>query len=381
MTLRRVSSEYAGDRMRLSSKLLFAVTPQDIIVAIVLLFALPLFAQGKKKAPVQDVIVMNNGDRLTGEIKALDAGVLYFSVDYMLDTSAIQWSQVNHIESTRKFLVKTEDGSVYTGTLRSTNTVGGRPVRIEVSEAPKEPVPIEKSQLVEMTPTSDNLWQRFNGSVSSGLIYSKGNQSTQYQLSSLIEYPRERWSARMGISSTLSSNTGSPVSTRNSISLGALHLSSWNNTWFYSGIGNFLQSSSQDINLQSNIGAGIGRYLKNTNRSTIWVIGGVAWQNTKYSQTVESGTSESVAAAMFAAHLQLFRFKKTNLTIDGYAFPALSQPGRIYYNTDAAYYVKLFGAIDWNISFYGNWDNEPPLHFSGSDYGTSSGITYTFGNK
>jgi hypothetical protein len=27
-----------------------------------------------------------------------------------------------------------------------------------------------------------------------------------------------------------------------------------------------------------------------------------------------------------------------------------------------------------NISFYGDWDNRPPLAFSGSDYGTSSGV-------
>jgi hypothetical protein len=375
MTLRRISGDYAGDRMGLSTKLRFAAKLQVVILAIALLFALPLFARDKT-----DVIVMNNGDRLTGEIKGLDAGVLYVSLDYMLSTSSVQWAMVNHIESNQMFIVKSEDGSVYSGTLLSAERVAGRPIHIEVLEAPKEPVLIEKSQVVQMTQTSNELWRRFNGSFSSGLIYSKGNQSTQYQLSSLIEYPRELWAARAGVSSTLSSNTGSTVSTRNSVSLGGFRLSRWNN-WFYSGIGNFLQSSSQDIRLQSNIGMGIGRYLKNTNRATIWVLGGLAWQNTKYSQPVQSQTPQNVAAAMSSAHVQLFKFKKTNLTIDAFAFPALSQPGRVYFNTDAAYYVKLFGSVDWNISFYGNWDNQPPSHLSGSDYGTSSGITYTFGNK
>jgi hypothetical protein len=375
MTLRRISGDYAGDRMGLSTKLRFAAKLQVVILAIALLFALPLFARDKT-----DVIVMNNGDRLTGEIKGLDAGVLYVSLDYMLSTSSVQWAMVSHIESNQMFIVKSEDGSVYSGTLLSAERVAGRPIHIEVLEAPKEPVLIEKSQVVQMTQTSNEFWRRFNGSFSSGLIYSKGNQSTQYQLSSLIEYPRELWAARAGVSSTLSSNTGSTVSTRNSVSLGGFRLSRWNN-WFYSGIGNFLQSSSQDIRLQSNIGMGIGRYLKNTNRATIWVLGGLAWQNTKYSQPVQSQTPQNVAAAMSSAHVQLFKFKKTNLTIDAFAFPALSQPGRVYFNTDAAYYVKLFGSVDWNISFYGNWDNQPPSHLSGSDYGTSSGITYTFGNK
>jgi hypothetical protein len=34
-----------------------------------------------------------------------------------------------------------------------------------------------------------------------------------------------------------------------------------------------------------------------------------------------------------------------------------------------------------NFSFYGNLDNQPPQGFSGSDYGTSSGISYSFGNR
>jgi hypothetical protein len=376
MTLCRVSGDYGGDRNGLSTELRFAAKLQVVILTIALLFAPPLFARDKT-----DVIVMNNGDRLTGEIKGLDAGVLYISLDYMVDTSAIQWARVNHIESTQMFLVKSEDGSVYSGTLMSANGAAGRPIHIEVLKAPKESVVIEKSKVVHMTPTSNEFWRRFNGSFSSGIIYSKGNQSTQYQVNSLIEYPRERWGTRAGVSSTLSSNTGSTVSTRNSLSLGGFRLSPWSNNWFYAGVGNFLQSSTQDIRLQSNIGMGLGRYLKNTNRATIWVLGGLAWQNTKYSQSVQSQTPQNVAAAMTSAHMQLFRFKKTNLNIDAFAFPALSQPGRVYFNTDVAYYVKLFGSIDWNISFYGNWDNQPPSHFSGSDYGTSSGITYSFGNK
>jgi hypothetical protein len=55
------------------------------------------------------------------------------------------------------------------------------------------------------------------------------------------------------------------------------------NNWFCTGVSSFLQSSEQEIDLQSNLGGGIGRYQKNTNHSTIAVMGGVGWQNTKYS--------------------------------------------------------------------------------------------------
>jgi len=82
-----------------------------------------------------------------------------------------------------------------------------------------------------------------------------------------------------------------------------------------------------------------------------------------------------------ATEVKLFWFNKTNLNITATAFPALSEPGRIFFNTNAAYYIKITGDLSWNVSFYGNWDNQPPTHLSGSDYGSSSGLTYTFGLK
>src|SRR5664280_3402116 len=82
------------------------------ILCSALFLAAPVFARDKT-----DVLVMKNGDHLTGEVKGLDGGVLYVSMDYILGTSLVQWSKVDHLESKQLFLVKTEDGSVYTGTL------------------------------------------------------------------------------------------------------------------------------------------------------------------------------------------------------------------------------------------------------------------------
>jgi hypothetical protein len=84
---------------------------------------------------------------------------------------------------------------------------------------------------------------------------------------------------------------------------------------------------------------------------------------------------------LLAAQVKLFRFNKTNLSVTATAFPALTEPGRIFVNTNASYYIKITGDLSWNVSFYGNWDNRPPIHLSGSDYGTSSGLTYKFGLK
>jgi hypothetical protein len=325
-----------------------------------------------------DVIVMKNGDHLTGQIKGLNTGVLYVSLEYILGTSSLQWSEVARLESRQLFLVKTEDGSVYTGTLNTANLPGARPVKIEVVETSGQSEVIDRPQIVEMDVTSEKFFERFNGSINTGIIHSKGNQSTQYSLSSQVTYPRERWAAAASFSSTLSASTGATTSTRNQVDLDAFRLLRWNN-WFYAGLGSFLQSSEQGISRQTTAGGGIGRYLKNTNLARISVFGGFAGQNTQYQQSI---VPQNLASGLIAANLQFFRFNKTNANVTTRLLPVISDPGRVKFNMNATYYLKLTGGnLSWNVSFYGNWDSRPPGGFSGSDYGSSSGLTWTFGNK
>jgi hypothetical protein len=345
-----------------------------IVIGCLLLVA-PLLARDST-----DVIIMKNGDHLTGEIKGLNSGILYFSLQYILGTSQVQWSKVDHIESKQLFLVKTEDGSVYTGMLSTAEASAGRPLSIEVVETPEKQVVLERVKVVQMDQTSERFWQRFNGDINTGITYSKGNQSTQYNLSSDVGYPRERWSAFASYNSTLSSSTGASAATRNQFNLGVQRLLHWSN-WFYAGEGSLLQSSEQNINLQSGVGGGIGRYLANSNHATIFLLAGFGFQRTQYAPSVFISAPQNVATGMLAGSMKLFRFNKTTLNVTGAVFPAISDPGRVYTNLNVTYYIKLSGSLSWNVSFYGNWDNQPPPTFSGSDYGTSSGLSITFGNK
>jgi len=326
-----------------------------------------------------DVLVMTNGDRLTCEVKGLDAGVLYVSFDYIDGTASVNWTKVARLESSQLFVVKTTNGVVYSGTLRTAEGPADRPVKIEVLAAEKEDV-VDRSEIVQMIATSDRFWQRFNGEVGFGVIYSKGNQSTQYSLNSQTAYVRERWNAMASFNSNLSSSSGTNASTRNSVNFGGTHLLPWNH-WFYAGLGSFLQSSEQGIALQSTVGGGIGRYFKDTNRTSISVFAGPAWQNTDYKQSIVATNHQNIVAALVYGQAQFFKFSKTNLEVTAALLPALSDPGRLRFNTEASYYIKIISDLKWNLSFYGNWDNRPPPGLSGSDYGTSAGLSWTFGLK
>jgi uncharacterized protein DUF481 len=351
------------------------MTPKTFLPCLLLLSAWPLCAREKS-----DVLVMRNGDRLTCEIKSLDSDTLSISLDYAAGTVSINWGKVDHIESKQLFLVKTMDGVVYSGTLATPSTPGARPAKIEVFETPTDKVELEQNHIIHMEQTDLSFLRRINGQIGLSSIYNKGNQSAQYNLNADAAYPRERWSAAVSYSSSFSSNTGSSPVTRNQTQLNAQRLARWNN-WYYAGLVEFLQSSEQGIQLQSTFGGGIGRYLKNTNNTMISIYSGVAWENIAYHEQVIPASNQQVTSALIVGEMQLFRFDKTNLNLTAIVLPALSKPGRVHTNLNIAYYIKLWSKFTWNLSFYGNWDNQPPPGFSGSDYGTSSGISYRFGNR
>jgi Protein of unknown function, DUF481 len=346
-----------------------------ILLFVATLVANPLLAREKT-----DIIIMKNGDRITCEIKGLNSDTLYISVSYILGTLSVDWKRVDHLESSQLFLVKTQDGAVYTGSLSTPKTLGDRPLQIEILESPEKKITLPATQVVNATQTATNFWQRLNGQIGTGFSYSKGNQSTQYNLNSSVEYPSERWSIGASYSSNLAANIGATDKTRNEVTFTAQRLMRWNN-WYYTGLADFLQSSVQGIQIASTFGGGVGRYLKNTGRTTFKVYGGFAWQRINYQEALLLSPTQQVTSALLGASLSLFRFDKTTLALNAIVLPAVSQPGRVHFNLNSSYYVKLWGKLNWNFTVYGNWDNRPPPGFVGSDYGTTSGLSLTFGNR
>jgi hypothetical protein len=351
------------------------MTFRTIVASIALFLASPLV--GREKS---DVIVMKNGDRMTCEIKGLESGVLYVSLDYVDGTIAVDWSKVARLESSHLFIVKTLDGSVYRGILSTVESLAEGPMTLQVAEGPGKEVVLKRPQIIDLAETSDKFWQRFSGAVNWGINYSKGNSSTQYNLGAQTAYLRPRWSADLSFNSTLSSTSGVTASTQNQAFLKAERLLRWNN-YFYSGLANFIQSSAQGINLQSSLGAAIGRYLKRTDNSTFSLSGGAGWQETHYTQSVEPIPTQELATAMMAADVRFSKFKRTNFNLTAVLYPALSDPGRVHFTTNTYFYIKIFGDLSWNITAYLNWDNRPPANLPRSSYGASSGLSWTFGLK
>jgi putative salt-induced outer membrane protein YdiY len=345
------------------------------LVSLAACLALPALAR-----PKTDVLVMKNGDRITCQVKNLEAGVLKVDLDYVDGSISIDWLKVARLESNYWFVVQLQDGSVYSGRVITPEALKGAPLKIEIRTEEEQPMVVDKSEVVRMTPTSDDFARRWSGKITLGSSYSKGNSTTQYNLGSELAYQQTRWGGNLSLNSNLSSSTGATAATRNQVDLTAYRLLSRTN-YFVAGTAGLLQSSVQEIQRQTILGGSLGRYLKNTNRVSLTVQGGLGWQRTIYTPSDQVAGTQNIGVALVSSDLQVFTFKKSRFDLTGTLVPAVTESGRLFSKVNAAYYLKLFGKIDWNLSFYGNWDTQPPAYLPSSDYGSSTGLSYSFGNR
>lgn len=344
------------------------------------LFILILFLSVQIDAQRTDVVTMKNGDRLTCEITGVDHGTLYVKLDYVDGKIEIDWSKVAKLESNRLFIIKTDSGVVHEGTISTVDGGTGKIVQIEVKVDPKTQIDINTANVVTVETSDTKFLKRFNGYVNFGMNYAKGNDSRQYNLTALAEYPREHWNFRTDFSSNLNASEGDRSSTRNE-ARARIDRDIGKKGFFMSAGAGYLQSTEQGISRQTSFAGGIGYTFADSSRLRFAVIGGMVWQRTHYGRNDVIDLVQNQAAALVGTEFRYFRFKKAGIDFNADFLPSVSEPGRIFFKMNNTFYYKIFPRVTFNLSFYGGWDNRPPVGLPGSDYGTTTGLGWTFGNK
>src|SRR5262249_11745082 len=88
--------------------------PNWLRVSVLLVLAcVPAFAKTKRK----DIVIMKNGDHISGEVKKLENGVLYIDTDYYSGSMGVDWLQVESVQSTGGYQVTFHDGERESGTI------------------------------------------------------------------------------------------------------------------------------------------------------------------------------------------------------------------------------------------------------------------------
>jgi hypothetical protein len=129
-----------------------------------------------------DLVVMKNGDRLTGEIKQLVHGLLSFKASYMNASVELDWNEVATLQTRDPFITTLVSGWRVTGPIeRTTRKQGGR--EEFVLGAGSTGLVVHPAQVIEMRQAEESVWKQVNGNVDFGLSYTSGTNPTTLSLS------------------------------------------------------------------------------------------------------------------------------------------------------------------------------------------------------
>jgi len=323
-----------------------------------------------------DLVVMKNGDRFTGEIKKLEDGILYFKSSYMLESVQLDWVQVDKIESRDQFFITLKSGKRYTGQIEKPGSEipTADVVRIEVENRPLQ---IEPSEVVGIQQSEKSFWSQLNGSIDYGLSYTSGNSALSSSLSAGVEYQRTKDLTRLTTSSQFNTQSSGPSTNR--YTFDGQYFRQISERWFYGGLLDLLKSDQQDLDLRTTFGGVIGRSVVRTERTNFRLFGGLVFSREHYFPEAEqSATTRQNGEALIGAQFYTFRFKVLDFRSSAMVYPSLSDPGRVRLSSDSTLHIELIKDFYWDFHLYENFDSRPPVNAARNDVGVTTGIGWKF---
>jgi hypothetical protein len=345
----------------------------DGIAAILILFILVPAAFAKRN---DDVIIMKNGDRMTGEIKRLEDGKLFFSASYMSSDISVDWNQVQRLESKDQFNVYRTNGGTHTGVIGN-NEEAGEKNRTFFVQAGDDDVRMNRADVITIRPIEDTVWKQLTGAIDYGYNFTGGNNATtQSSLSASLAYRVQKWSMQVDGSSVFNSQSQGATTGRNTFSF--IYGRKLSDRWYAGLLSELLNSQQQDLTLRATAGGGLGRVLFRSERTSLSLLSGLLFSRERYSSSAGDQPQANNAEALFNLRYATFRFKKFDLDATVYAYPSLTDRGRIRMGMQSALYIELYRNFKWKLSVYENFDSRPPVHAPKNDFGTGTSIGWTF---
>ena len=342
------------------------------LTALIVLLMLAGSAFGKSK---DDVVVMKNGDRLTGEIKSLEHGVLSFKAAYMIDPVQLDWDRVERLESKDTFVVGLNTGIRVTGGIAK---VAGTP------ESDKDFKIVEASSTIVVKPTEviaiqqheTNFWDQLTGSINYGFSFSSGNSATNSSLGANVGYSTEKNSIQLASTSQFDSQSNAKSTNR--FTFDSQYGRTITGKWIAAGLFSLLKSNQQDLDLRSTYGGGLGRKLIQTGKTTLTALGGAVYTHESYSTQPGAAAAYNNAEGLAGFNFSTYRFKTLGITSQLLVFPSISDPGRVRLSSQSDLQIEIVRNLYWNFGLYDNVDSRPPVTAPKNDLGITTSLGWKF---
>ena len=320
---------------------------------------------------VDDVVVLKNGDRMTGEIKGLQSGELRIKSDYMAEAVRLDWARIERLESKSTFMILLVDGKLVTDVMRLLPTNSSEAPNFIIGSSMRVP----QLDVIRITPADRRFWKRLEGSIDFGFSFTSGNDQYQTQLTATTTYRTGDHSFTAYVDSALSGQTEGTSLTRNQFTFD--YRKQLSNRWYVGGLFDLLHSEQQSLNLRTTVGGLVGRNVVQTERTRLSIFGGAAVARENYSAAIGTPKSTNVDA-IAGTDFATFRFSRTDIRSRFSLFPSLTTPGRMRLQATSDLRIKIVKDLWWGFHIYENFDSKPPVRADKNDLGVSTSLGWKF---
>lgn len=333
------------------------------------LIVLALFCPLLAETTELDVIELNNGDRLSGEIKALDKGSLALETDYAGEIQ-IDWTMVKSFRSVKELIVKTDKEETLTGRVRLAETDD----LVISTKQQVVTIPRERLYSLETVPEPQDYGplENWQGGMHWGFTLSRGNTDLG-TLSFTADPTRTTRQDRIAI-------RFAALNSRKDGERDANHLNSktrydrfFSDRAFVYGYFGFEKDDEANLNYRFREGTGLGFELSPADHTSLSVSGGLAFFQEKFA-TLEEGTETE---ATIRSELSSTIFEPILLTARSTLSPVLSQD-RYFFDFSSGLFMPIFSNLRFGIEVINLYDSAPPEDVQNNDFRLLTTLGWTF---
>ncbi|MEJ2104293.1 MAG: DUF481 domain-containing protein, partial [Ignavibacteriaceae bacterium] len=213
-----------------------------------------------------DVVTLLNGDKITGEIKLLQTGLLNFKTDNM-GTINIEWIKIDKIRSDKNFEVELDDGRTYYGYIEPGSIEGTLLVKRDSTD-----VRLFMKYIVKITRIKESFWDILSGYVQLGFSFTKASQIGQLSFGLSGKYRTINHYTELNANSIITTTKKEPTSRKEDISL--TYNRFLKSRWFWAGIVGAEENTELGLKLRTSLGGGGGLNVIQTNKELLSTLAG-----------------------------------------------------------------------------------------------------------
>jgi putative salt-induced outer membrane protein YdiY len=231
-------------------------------------------------------------------------------------------------------------------------------------------------EIIRITPieTAEQFVRRLEGGVGFGLNSQKGSEVTTFNANADIRYRTREYLVGLNLNSSITDQPSEDTQSRHTAMLNYQRFRA--NRWYTDWFGSWERNDQLGIESRFSIGAGLGRYLVQTNRNHFSLMAGAQ-------ATREEFTGQDPGDTIGEARIQvrwLHRSLKpeSSMTFTTNYYPVLEDPSIYRMESSLVFSREFIADLDFELDLYYTYQSEPPTEGSRTDNGIITSLSYSW---